>query len=52
MQSTTAGQRLRCRVMHWHHWKTFSTQDGARYSACAVCRKEHNWDVGPGTFLG
>ena len=51
MQST-AGQRFRCHVLHWHHWTTVSTPDGGRYVACAVCRKEHGWDVGPGTFLG
>jgi hypothetical protein len=41
MPSTTAGQRFRCRYLHWHHWRTFSTPDGSRYSACSVCRKEH-----------
>ena len=52
MQTTTAGQRFRCHVLRWHHWKTVSTPDGGRYVACAVCHKEHDWDVGPGGFLG
>jgi hypothetical protein len=52
MQTTTAGQRFRCHYMRWHHWKTVSTEDGARYVVCAVCHKEHDWDVGPGGYLG
>jgi hypothetical protein len=39
-----AGQRFRCRYMHWHYWHTFSTDDGERYVACSVCRKERKWD--------
>jgi hypothetical protein len=39
-----AGQRFRCRHMHWHHWHAFSTEDGQRYVACSVCRKERAWD--------
>jgi hypothetical protein len=31
---------LRCRLNLWHTWRRFSTEDGARYSACAKCRKE------------
>lgn len=43
--ATTAGQRFRCRYLHWHYWRQFSADDGARYTACAVCRKEHQgWD--------
>src|SRR5690349_16227034 len=34
------GRRLRCRVVRWHSWAGFSTDDGGRYSACAVCGKE------------
>jgi hypothetical protein len=48
VQSTTAGQRFRCHYMRWHHWKTFSAPDGARYVACAVCHKEHDdWGSAP-----
>jgi hypothetical protein len=53
MASTTAGQRFRCRYMHWHHWKTVSTPDGQRYVACAICNKEHdNWGGPPGAAVG
>jgi len=53
MQSTTAGQRFRCRYLHWHHWKVFSAQDGVRYSACAVCHKEHDdWLNAPNIIGG
>jgi hypothetical protein len=34
------GRRLRCRVLRWHSWAGFSTDDGGRYSACAVCGKD------------
>jgi len=36
----SAGRRLRCRVLRWHSWAGFSTDDGGRYSACAVCGKD------------
>jgi hypothetical protein len=42
VMATTAGQRFRCRALHWHHWRPFSTPDGERYIACAVCRKDHS----------
>jgi hypothetical protein len=32
---------FRCHVLRIHYWKVFSTEDGSRYSACAVCRKEN-----------
>jgi hypothetical protein len=38
-QSVPIGRRFRCRVLRWHDWQTFRTDDGARYSACAVCDK-------------
>ena len=38
---------VRCHVLRRHYWKTYSTDDGSRYSACAVCRKEDPRD-GPG----
>lgn len=51
--STTAGQRLRCRYLRWHHWKGFSDPDGGRYAACAVCYREHGgWDSVSGGFMG
>ncbi len=31
---------LACRLRLHHTWKTFSTEDGNRYQACARCRKE------------
>jgi len=46
------GRRLRCQVLHWHHWKVFSTEDGQRYSACSVCRKEHRDVTGPPDMIG
>jgi len=33
------GRRIRCRVLRWHDWRTFRTDDGDRYSACSVCSK-------------
>jgi hypothetical protein len=53
VRSTTTGQRFRCRYLRWHHWSPFSTPDGGRYVACAVCRKEHGgWDTVSGGFMG
>ncbi|MGY1619244.1 hypothetical protein ACI797_21095 [Geodermatophilus sp. SYSU D00691] len=46
MQSTTTGQRFRCRFVHWHPWKPTSTPDGERYVACAVCGKDHSARAG------
>ena len=41
---------FRCRVMRWHDWRTVSTPDGGRYSACSVCDKElpapSHWEAG------
>ena len=31
---------LHCRLHLWHHWKTFHTDDGNRYMACAQCKRE------------
>jgi hypothetical protein len=39
MQPVSLGRRFRCRVLRWHDWRTFRTDDGTRYSACAVCDK-------------
>jgi hypothetical protein len=33
-------RRLRCRALHWHSWVGFSTDDGSRYAACAVCGRD------------
>jgi hypothetical protein len=53
MRTTTPGQRFRCRYLHWHDWRPYSTPDGGRYVACAVCRKEHGgWDSVSGGFMG
>jgi hypothetical protein len=31
---------LTCRLNIRHSWRSFSTEDGARYSACTKCGKE------------
>jgi hypothetical protein len=36
----TRWRSFRCRVVHLHTWRTLSTPDGGRYSACAICRRE------------
>jgi hypothetical protein len=40
---------VRCHGLRLHYWKTYSTDDGSRYVACAVCKKEH---PGGGPGLG
>jgi hypothetical protein len=40
---------LRCHILRIHYWRTYSTDDGSRYVACSVCKREH---PGTGTFPG
>ena len=40
---------LTCRLNLWHSWRSFSTEDGARYSKCAKCGKEGP-DRGSGAY--
>lgn len=42
-----------CRLNMWHHWRTFSAEDGGRYRACHQCGRERNGGHIPGgTVLG
>jgi hypothetical protein len=50
--STPLGRRLRCRILRWHHWHTYSTTDGGRYKACTVCHKDHPGQMGPSNTIG
>jgi hypothetical protein len=50
--STPLGRRLRCRILRWHHWHTYSTDDGGLYKACTVCRKDHPGQMGPFNTIG
>jgi hypothetical protein len=47
---------IRCHLLRTHYWQTYSTDDGSRYVACAVCRKEHpgtgNWPGAMGALNG
>jgi hypothetical protein len=44
---TPLWRSFRCHALRLHDWRTYSTDDGSRYVACSVCRKEH-----PGTGTG
>jgi hypothetical protein len=46
------GRRLRCRLLRWHHWHTYSTEDGGLYKACTVCHKDHPGQMGPFNTIG
>ena len=46
------GRRLRCRLLHWHHWQTHSTEDGGLYKSCSVCHKDHPGQLGPFNTIG
>ena len=50
--SIPLGRRLRCRLLRWHHWHTETTEDGARFSACTVCHKDHPGRMGPDNTIG
>ncbi len=50
--SIPLGRRLRCRLLRWHHWHTYSTEDGGLYKACTVCRKDHPGQMGPFNTIG
>ena len=47
MQTIRLRRRFLCRVVRWHDWHTYSTEDGGRYRACTVCHKEHLGKMGP-----
>ena len=46
------GRRFRCRLLRWHHWHTYSTEDGSRYRACTVCHKDHPGKLGMDNTIG
>ncbi len=46
------GRRLRCRLLRWHDWHTYSTEDGGLYKACTVCHKDHPGQMGPFNTIG
>jgi hypothetical protein len=46
------GRRIRCRLLRWHHWHTYRTEDGGRYRACTVCHKDHPGQMGPDNTIG
>ena len=52
MPTIPLGRRLRCRLLRWHHWHTYSTEDGGLYKACTVCRKDHPGQLGPHNTIG
>jgi hypothetical protein len=45
--ATSLARKLLCRVVRWHDWHTFTTDDGSRYVACRACGRDH-----PGSALG
>lgn len=52
VSSIPLGRRLRCRLLRWHHWHTYSTEDGGLYKACTVCHKDHPGQMGPYNTIG
>ena len=39
---THASAPWHCRLHIWHHWRTFSAEDGGRYRACHQCGRERD----------
>ena|SRR5688500_6270790 len=52
MPITPLGRRLRCRLLRWHDWHTYSTEDGGLFKACTVCHKDHPGQMGPFNTIG
>ncbi len=52
MPTIPTGRRLRCRILRWHHWHTYSTDDGGLYKACTVCHKDHPGKLGIDNTIG
>ena len=52
MPRTPLGRRLRCRVLRWHDWHTYSAEDGGLYKACAVCHRDHPGKLGMDNTIG
>lgn len=51
-QTMSHGRRFLCHVLHKHHYKLYSTEDGNRYRACRYCHKESPGIRGPGLLAG
>ena len=52
VSTASLGRRIRCRLLRWHHWQTYRTEDGGRYKACTVCHKDHPGQLGPHNTIG
>ncbi len=52
MPTIPLGRRLRCRILRWHDWHTYSTDDGGLYKACTVCHKDHPGKLGIDNTIG
>ena len=52
MPTSPLGRRIRCRLLRWHHWHTYSTQDGGLYKACTICHRDHPGQMGPFNTIG
>ena len=51
MPTSPLGRRILCRL-RWHHWHTYSTEDGGLYKACTVCHKDHPGKLGMDNTIG
>jgi hypothetical protein len=51
MQTMSHSRTFLCKVLHRHHYRWYSTQDGSRYRACTYCHRESPGVSGP-TWLG
>jgi hypothetical protein len=52
MSTNPLSRRFLCRVLRWHHWHTYSTEDGGMYKACTVCHRDHPGKLGMDNTIG
>lgn len=44
--------RFRCRVLRWHHWKTYRGPQAARFRVCTPCAREQGPFYSPYPITG
>jgi hypothetical protein len=52
MPTMSHGRKFLCHVVHRHHYKWSSTEDGNRYRACTYCHKESPGNSGAAWLSG
>jgi hypothetical protein len=51
-QTPSRRRRILCHALRHHDWHTYSTEDGNRYTSCAVCHRDRSDRYNLGTHFG